>query len=169
MIYEKCRNILLKEFELIQNAVIVQDKIRTAISDKEWAVFETHLGTLNSIESNLESLEKEREKLFGVCETLNHEKSFSQNLDEKGVFYTLVALLPDNERNDLTTIYQSLKFEALKLRIANEALLTHVGEIKSTLNDFFAMAFPQRCSKIYNKEGIQSANDMSSMVLNRSF
>jgi len=169
MIYEKCRDILLKEFELIQNAVVTQDKIRNAIAEKEWTVFETNIGALNAIEVKIESLEKEREQLFTVFETIVREKNFSQNLDEKGLFYSLLELLPENEKKDLSQIYQSLKFESLKLRIANEALLTHIGEIKSTLNDFFALAFPQRCAKIYNKEGIHSSNDMSSMVLNRSF
>jgi len=169
MIYEKCRDILLKECELIQNAALVQDKIRQAVSNKEWAVFEDNMNVMNSIESKMEGLEFEREQLFTVFETLLHQKGFSETLDAKGRFYKLVALLPESERNDLTSIYRSLKLEALKLKIANDALFAYLGEIKSTLNDFFSLAFPERCGKMYTKSGSHYSNELSSMVLNRSF
>jgi len=169
MIYEKCRDILLKECELIQNAVILQDKIRVAVSNKEWTVFEENLGIMNSIECKIESLETEREQLFTVFKTLERQRGFSENLDAKGSFYALAAVLPENERNDLTSIYRSLKLEALKLRIANDALFAYLSEIKSTLNDFFSLAFPERCGKMYTREGTHFSNELSSVVLNKSF
>jgi len=169
MIYEKCRDILLKECELIQNAGFVQEKIRQAVSDKEWAVFEDNLSAMNSIQSKMENLEHEREQLFTVFETLLHQKGFSETLDAKGRFYKLVALLPENERNELTSIYRSLKMEAIKLKIANDALFVYLGEIKSTLKDFFSLAFPERCGKMYTKSGAHYSNELSSVVLNRSF
>jgi predicted transposase YbfD/YdcC len=137
--------------------------------NREWAVFEDNLGAMNAIESKMEHLETERELLFSVNETLEHQRGFSENLDAKGRFYALAALLPDEQRNDLTSIYRSLKLEALKLRIANDALMTYITEIKATLNDFFALAFPHRCGKVYTKEGTHFSNELSSMVLNRSF
>ena len=169
MIYEKCRDILLKQSELVQKAVFVQEKIRLAVTKKEWTVFEDNLTVMNSIESKMESLETEREQLFSVFETLVHQEGFSHTLDSKGRFYKLVAMLPENQRNDLTSIYRSLKIEAMKLKIANEALFTYLSEIKSTLNDFFSLAFPERCGKVYTKTGNHFSNELSSMVLNRSF
>ena len=169
MIYEKCKNILLKECELVQKAVFVQEKIRAAVDNKEWTVFEDHLSVMNSLESNMANLESEREQLFYVIETLVHQQGFSETLDAKGRFYKMVALLPENQRIELTAIYRSLKLEAMKLRIANNALLTYLTEIKSTLNDFFALAFPDRCGKMYTKSGTHFSNELSSMVLNRSF
>jgi len=169
MIYEKCREILLKQSELIQNAAFVQEKIRLAVTNKEWIVFEDNLTVMNSIQSKMESLETEREQLFTVFETLVHQDGFSQTLDSKGRFYKLSAMLPEDQRNELTSIYRSLKIEAMKLKIANEALFTYLSEIKSTLNDFFALAFPERCGKVYTKNGNHYSNELSSMVLNRSF
>jgi len=55
MIYEKCRDILLQECELIQNAVVEQEKIRQAVTDREWTVFEDHLSAMNSLESKIET------------------------------------------------------------------------------------------------------------------
>jgi len=169
MIYEKCRDILLQECELIQNAVVEQEKIRQAVTAREWSVFEDHLGAMNSIESKIETLEKEREQLFTVFKTLIHQKSFSENLDAKGQFYALVTLLPENQRNELTSIYRSLKIEAIKLRMANESLFAYLSGIKSTLKDFFDLAFPERGGKMYTKDGMHFSNDMQSIFLNRSF
>jgi len=169
MIYEKCRNILMQEFELIQNAVILQDKIRQAVTERQWAVFEDNLNSMNAIESKLESLEIEREHLFSVFKTLVHQKTFTDNLDFNGSFYSLVALLPENERDDLSSIYHSLKVEAANLKLENESLMTYLNGVKSALKDFFDMAFPERGGNMYTKTGSHFTNDMRSMVLNRSF
>ena len=169
MIYEKCRDILLQECELIQNAAAVQEKIRLAVTEREWTVFEDHLSSMNAIENKIVSLENEREQLFSVYETLIHQKSFSDNLDAKGRFYALVSMLPENQRNDLTSIYRSLKLESIKLRLANETLMTYLAGVKSTLKDFFDLAFPERAGKMYTNRGTHSANDMSSMVFNSRF
>jgi len=169
MIYEKCRDILLQEFELIQNAVIVQENIRMAVIDRQWTVFEGNLSAMNSIENKLVNLEVEREQLFSVYKTLIHQQGFSDNLDDKGRFHALVAILPENQRNDLTSIYRSLKIEAIKLKMANEALLVYINGVKSTLKEFFDLAFPERGGNIYTKSGTHFSNDMRSMVLNRSF
>ena len=169
MIYEKCRDILLQECELIQNAIVEQEKIRQAVTDREWTVFEDHLGAMNSIESKIETLEREREQLFTVFKALIHQKSFSDNLDAKGQFYAWVILLPENQRNELTSIYRSLKIEAIKLRMANESLFAYLSGIKSTLKDFFDLAFPERGGKMYTREGMHFSNDMQSIFLNRSF
>jgi len=169
MIYEKCRDILLQEFELVQNAVFIQEKIRIAVTDRDWGLFEDNLSSMNAIESRLTNLESEREQLFSVFKTLVHQQSFSETLDAKGHFYALVALLPENQRNDLTSIYRSLKMESIKLRMANDALLSYINGMKSTLNDFFDLAFVERGGKMYTKDGTHFSHDMSSMVLNRSF
>jgi hypothetical protein len=169
MIYEKCRDILLQECELIQNAAVMQEKIRLAVTEREWTVFEDHLSAMNAIESKIETLEAEREQLFLVFETLIHQKSFSENLDAKGRFYALVSMLPENQRNDLTSIYRSLKIESIKLRMANDALMTYLSGVKTTLKDFFDLAFPERAGKMYTNRGTHSLNDMRSMVLNRRF
>jgi len=169
MIYEKCRNILLQESELIQNASAVQEKIRLAVTSRELTDFENHLNAMNAIESKLIVLEDEREKLFTVFETLVHERHFSATLDAKGRFYTLVSMLPENQRNDLTSIYRSLKVETIKLRMANEALMAYLNGVKETLKDFFALAFPGRYGKMYTNQGTSFSHDMRCMVLNSSF
>jgi len=169
MIYEKCREILLKEFELVQNAGIIQEKIRFAVIGREWADFETNLSAMNAIESKLESLENERDQLFSVFKTVKHQQGFSENLDEKGQFYALVSRLPAEQRNDLTSIYRGLKVEAIKLKMANDTLINYVNGIKSTLKEFLDLAFVERGGKMYTKNGTHFSHDMRSMVLNQSF
>jgi len=169
MMYEKCRDILLQECELIQNAVLIQEKIRAAVTEREWTDFDTHLNSMNSIENKLTNLENERENLFLVYQSLIREKVFCDNLDEKGQFMELMALLPQKQGEELTEIYRSLKMESIKLRISNDALMTYITGVKSTLQEFFDLAFPERGGKMYTKDGTHFSNDMRSMVLNRSF
>ena len=159
----------MRECELIQNAVFVQEKIRLAVVNREWTVFEDHLSAMNAIENSLGKLESEREQLFTVFEALVRQKSFSDNLDAKGRFYALVCVLPESQRNDLTSIYRSLKLESIKLRIENDALMTYLTGIKETLKDFFDLAFPDRYGKMYTNQGTHFSHDMRSMVLNTRF
>jgi hypothetical protein len=169
MIYEKCRDILLRECELIQNASVIQEKIRLAVIEKDWTLFEDNLSVMSEIELKMEGMEQEREQLFSVFEAIIHQRSFAETLDAKGRFYKLVALLPENQRNDLTSIYRNLKVESIKLRLANDALMTYLNGIKATLKDFFDLAFPDRAGKMYTKHGTHFSHDMRSMVLNSRF
>ena len=81
----------------------------------------------------------------------------------------MTAHLPAEQRNDLTSIYRSLKLEALKLRMANDVLMGYLGSVKASLTDFFELAFPDRGGKMYTPQGTRFSHDMRSMVLNRTF
>jgi len=93
----------------------------------------------------------------------------SAQADAKGRFYALVSHLCEEERNELSAIYRNLKLEALKLRMANEALMAYIIGIKTTISDFITLAFPQRAGKMYTKNGSHISHDMRNIVLNRSF
>jgi len=169
MIYEKCRNILLEECELIQEAFAIQEKLKFAVIEREWTDFERHIDDMNNIENRLASLEDERHQLFSAFEALTRSNIINNRADAKGRFYSMVSLLPENQRNDLTSIYRSLKLDTLKLRMANEAFMGYLAGIKSTLKEFFECAFPDRAGKMYTRDGTHLSHDMRSMVLNRSF
>ncbi|MCL2181073.1 MAG: hypothetical protein FWB83_08090 [Treponema sp.] len=169
MIYEKCRDILLRECEQIQNAAFIQKKIRHAVTNQEWNEFEEHILAMNSVESKILELETERENILEIYKSIVHQEAFSHVLDAKGRFYALVSYLPANQRNELTSIYRSLKIESIKLRMANDSLLAYLSGIQETVKDFFALAFPDRCAKTYTKKGMQFSHEMRSMVLNTSF
>ena len=167
--YEKCRDILLQESELIQNAAFIHEKIRLAVTGKDWTVFDDQLSAMNEIELKMEGLEKEREKLFSVYEALVHQTNFSKTLDAKGRFFRLVSSLPQEQRTELTSIYRSLKIESIKLRMANDTLMTYLNGVKTALKDFFDLAFPERAGKTYTNLGTHFSHDMRSMVLNSQF
>jgi len=169
MIYEKCKDILLRERELVQNAVIEQEKMRIAVFNREWEGFEANVSALTVIERQLAEMEEEREQLFCAFEALLQHKNSLYNKDGKGRFYAMVALLPENQRNELTSIYRGLKMDTLSLRIANEALRTYLGGIKNTIREFFDKAFPEYAGKMYTPKGTHHSHDMRSMVLNQSF
>jgi hypothetical protein len=170
MDYEKCREILLKECELVQNAAAIQKKIQDAVANREWTDFEDHFKAMNAVEGEFMVLENKRESLFIEFEAARGRRIVSPELnDAKGRFYAMTACLPADQRNDLTAIYRSLKLEVLKLRMANDALGSYLGGVKASLAEFFELAFPDRGGKMYTSQGTHLSHDMRSVVLNQRF
>ncbi|MCL2066013.1 MAG: hypothetical protein FWG99_00925 [Treponema sp.] len=169
MSYEKCREILLKETELIQNATDLQKKMQDAVSKREWTDFEGHFSSISAMESEILALEKEREGLFHDFNTGDGKKKTNRMPDPKGQFYAMTALLPAEQRNDLTDIYRSLKLKALKMRLTNDAFMHHLINIRESLSEFFKLVFPDRSGKMYTSDGTHLSHDMRSIVLNKRF
>ncbi|GHV94722.1 hypothetical protein AGMMS50293_10420 [Spirochaetia bacterium] len=170
MMFEKCREILLRECELIQKAASLQKLIEEAVRNREWTDFEGHFIALNGVEQDIGLMEKEREGLFANFAAADALNANGPDLnDDKGRFYAMVSRLPAEERNELTGIYRSLKLEALKLRMANDTLMSYLSGARATLADFLEHAFPDRGGRIYTKNGAPLSHDMRSMVLNRIF
>jgi hypothetical protein len=170
MFYEKCKEILLKQIELIMEATVMQDKIRLAVLNREWEGFDNNISVIYGIEKKLSFLENEREEIFAAFETMNQITSIkADDINVKSRFYSIACKLPETQRNELTEIYRSLKMETMKLRIANEDYMSYLAGIRTMIKDFFDIAFPERGGKIYTPQGTHLSHDMSSMMLNQSF
>ena len=171
MEFEKCRDILLREHEAVAQAVALQKLIEKAALSREWALFDTRMTELNGYCAGLSELEREREALFStalqkpdaVC-----PQTVALAGGDTGRFYTLAMRFEPRQRSELGDIYRSLKLEALKLRLANDALLKYLNEFKTTMNGFFEMAFPDRGGKMYTPWGKPVSHDMRSLVVNQS-
>ena len=173
MDFEKCKEILLREHEAVAKAAILQKTIEKAAIDREWVDFETKLQTLNTYCTALSEMDKEREALFSVESENNNSLNDAHRAVElaggdKGRFYTLCMRFSPQERGELCEIYRSLKFEALKLRLAGDTLLGYLNDTRVTMAGFFELAFPDRSGKIYTPHGAHVSHDMRSMVLNKS-
>jgi hypothetical protein len=153
MVFEQCRDILLKEVELVQIIAGLQEIIREAVTSRQWTDFEGHFDALGRIKAEFAALESEREGLFGNTTR----------------FYALTAQLPADQRSELTAIFRSLKLETLRMQMVGESLMEYISEARSTIADFFGAAFPDRGGKIYTPHGVPVSHDMRSMVLNRAF
>jgi len=171
MEFEKCRDILIREHEAIASASALQKLVEEAVKNRDWSHFEAHLNALNSHSAALAEMEREREALFAMYSSQAQVQSgMSVELagGDKGRFYTLCMRYTPQQRSELSDIYRSLKFEALKLRFANDALLMYLNEIRTTMAGFFELIFPDRGGKMYTPRGIPVSHDMRSMVLNKS-
>jgi hypothetical protein len=171
--YEQCKEILLKEHEAVAAAAALQTLIQTAVLKREWTDFEAHLVKLNEMSVQIAGLERERETLFAGFEAKTEENSLNRSHlpvelagGDRGRFYTLCQRFSPSERAEIGEIYRGLKLEALKLRLANDAMLEYLGEIRTTMTGFFELAFPDRGGKIYTPRGTPVSHDMRSMVLN---
>ena len=160
MVFEKCKAILLKEYELVRRISGLQNLVYEAVINRDWNGFEANFSRLGEIGKEFSVLEHERERVFaGILP----ESEASER------FYSLTAGLPPEQRRELTEIYRNLKMETLKVKIAGETIMNYIAGARATVAGFFEAAFPDRKGKIYTPYGTPVSHDMRSMVLNRSF
>jgi hypothetical protein len=174
--YNKCREILIKEHEAVAKAAALQKLVHEAVQKREWAHFEAHFADLGAISGEIAALEREREAVFagfsgeaaplaGQPLAVPHAVELAGG--DAGRFYALCMHFTPEQRAEIGAVYRGLKLEALKLRMANDALLEYVGGMRATLTEFFELAFPDRGGKIYTPRGTPVSHDMRSMVLNQ--
>jgi hypothetical protein len=153
MVFEQCRDIFLKETELVQQIAGLQNCIREAVLNRNWTDFESHFTALAGIKTELSALENRRERIF----------------NSSARFYALASQLPPEQRAVLTAIYRGLKIETLRVQMAGESLMEYIIEARATIAGFFAIAFPDRGGKMYTPHGVPVSHDMRSVVVNRAF
>ena len=154
MEFEQCRDILLKESELVRRIARLQEHIRDAVINRNWTDFEGHFADLGLMREEFSALENERERLFsGVQDS----------------FYAFASRFPAAQRGELSEIYRGLKLEVLNTQVAGEVLMAYIAGARATMAGFFEIAFPDRGGKMYTPYGIPVSHDMRSMVLNRCF
>ena len=156
MVFEECKEILLKESELVQRIADLQNHIREAVVNRNWTDFEGHFKVLGEMGEEFSALESEREQLF-------------DGIQGGDGFYTVVSRFPAAQRSELADIYRNLKLDVLKVQLAGEELMAYIASARATMTGFFEAAFPDRGGKIYTPHGIPVSHDMRSMVLNRCF
>ena len=165
MEFEKCKDILLRETGLVRRIALIQEQIREAVINRNWADFESRFSVLGEIGNEFAVLENERDELFSQGEVSGRE----DDNDGKGKFYFFAARFPEERRNELTSVYRTLKLETLRVQSAGEDLMGFIAGARAALAGFFEIAFPDRGGKIYTQCGRPITHDMRSMVLNRTF
>jgi len=160
MVFEMCRDILLKEHELVQRIAGLQNLIWEAVIKRDWADFEGYFGDLNKVGDEFSALEAERERFFS---------EFQDESGDLSGFYALAARFPADQRAEITEIYRGLKLETLRVQMFGETIMGYIAGARATIAGFFEIAFPDRGGKLYTPNGIPVSHDMRSMVLNQCF
>jgi hypothetical protein len=199
MEFEKCKNILLQELTLVRQIASLQEQVRGAVLSRNWTDFDRHFNVLGEIGGEITALETGREALFDQCQTdqeqfdqgqmqfdfgqtdfgqtSRHPPVYGRDVhvrvegqtDAKGRFYAFAANFPDEQRNELTEIYRTLKRETLKVQMDGQSLMSFITGARAAVAGFVEIAFPERHGKIYSPYGKAMSHDMRSMVVNRTF
>jgi hypothetical protein len=157
----RCADVLRQETALLERLAAAQEVVRNAVFAREWADLETMLARLAAYGSDFELLEAERARLFAEFANNGGER-------ESVGFYALASRLADADRRELTELYRRLKLDALKVRLANDALTTYLSDARATLSGFMDAAFPDRKGRLYSRRGRTVHPEMRSIVLDRS-
>jgi len=159
---ERCADVLRQETALLARLSGAQEVVRNAVFARDWADLESMLSRLDAYGHEFALLEAERARVFAeIAPIVGAER-------ESVGFYALVSRLEPLMRRELTELYRRLKLDALKVRLANDALSTYLADARSTLSDFMDAAFPDRKGRIYSRRGTAVHAEMRSLVLDRS-
>jgi hypothetical protein len=160
--YEQKKQLLERESELLGKITDAQAAVKNAVTKREWTDFEALLLSLNDYKEQFEVLETERIALFAgsIPEGLSADGDMPH-------FYTTISHLPEDQRREIANVYRNIKERALKVRLANDALLLYLDEAKATTNAFLKAAFPERKGGVYSRQGKKVSADMRSMVLDQ--
>jgi hypothetical protein len=159
--YERCLGVLNQEIDLLKKISRVQDSVKQAVLEREWADFDWKIAEINQFGQEFGELDTERTGLFTA---LAAEKA--AYLGPLPPFYALAAKLPENERRELFGLYRTLKMETLKMRALNEGFLRYLYEAKTMAAAYMDAVFPARGGKVYTRKGGEAAREFKSMVLN---
>ena len=172
MEFERCRDILMQESELVQKVGSLQDIIYGEVVGRDWSDFEAHFDALEEMRLQLADLEYERERIFSkwLCDNDIDDSADGSDADLSFRFYAFVAHLSPEQRREITDVYRRLKVQTLRVRSASETLMSYIAGARTTMSGFFDAAFPEtRTAKTYSPYGTQVSNDMRSMVLNQRY
>jgi len=155
MEYEKCRDILFEQLDLVRRIGALQDRVYREAVGQDWAGIEEHFAVLDGYGRELAAVEERREKAFP---------------DDGGRgFYFLAARLAEPGRRELSDLYRKLKLEMLRVKAGGEALTGFIAASRAALTALFQAAFPSGPGKTYSPQGTQASGDLRSMVVNQSF
>ncbi|MDR0562390.1 MAG: hypothetical protein LBG73_06840 [Spirochaetaceae bacterium] len=163
---EKTFLILQLQTEIMEKIAAIQESVRNAVINRQWTDFESLLRTMNRYGDQFQELESQRTALF--ADLFKHEENSENRQDQDKSFYTAASRLPEEERRGLTELYRNLKLRTLKVRMANESLVTYLDEAKTTVDSFLDAACPDRKNRFYSRRGVKVPADMRSMVINHS-
>jgi hypothetical protein len=165
---EKTLLILQLQTEIMEKIAAIQESVRNAVINRQWTDFESLLSTMNRYGDQFQVLEAERAALFAGFLEPDKLPETKQDKEYQVDFYKAVSRLPEDQRQELTEMYRNLKLRTLKVRMANDSLVSYLSEAKTTVDSFLDAACPDRKTRFYSRWGAKVSTDMRSIVVNHS-
>jgi hypothetical protein len=159
-LHDRSMSVLIRETDILTKIASLQDEIRKGVLNRDWGNFEDLMAAVNGLNTEFTALEGERERIFA---------EFSGNGDEKSRFYALVAGFPPELRNSITGAYRKLKFETIKIKMNNDALLGFLNEARTVVAQYLEIAIPDKRGRLYSSRGTKVQPASRNIVLNHRF
>ena len=160
--FEKCVSVFSQEIATAKKISLIQDSVYQAVMAQEWVDFEWKIAEINQLGNDFILLESQRVELISAL-----NKKFQAGDGSEPSFSELIAGLPVDECRTLTGLYNELKTETLELKACNNNFTIYLNEIKNITTALLEVFLPAKSGKLYNRKGVQTAEDLRSMVLNR--
>jgi hypothetical protein len=162
--FDRCILVLKSEIGLLKEIFAVQDKVRQAVMNREWADFDEKTHEIDRLSEEFALLEHERSQLFSDL----GDSDSSCDIGEKP-FHAAIIILPIEQRRELSYLYRELKTETRKMQAVNETFVAYLNEAKTLVTAYLEAACPTRGGKLYTRKGRKVSQDLRSIVINNSF
>ncbi|MCL2602295.1 MAG: flagellar export chaperone FlgN [Treponema sp.] len=156
--FQNCVRVVTDQIALLKKISQIQQAVRQAVIDKEWADFDEKTAEVNRLGEEFATLEEQRARLFSVL-----PNSSGQPL------YAVILRLPLEESRELSRLYRELKTEALKAKYAGESFLLYINEAKAMATAYLQAVCPERGGKLYSRKGRTVSQDLKSIIFNNQF
>jgi hypothetical protein len=153
--YASCVSVLNGEIEILKKISAVQDMVRKAVMNREWADFDEKNNELTRLGEEFAQLEDKRALLFSAL--------------VESSFYAAILELPGEQRMALSRLYRELKTETMKINAMNETFLVYLNEAKSLASAYLEAVCPARGGKLYTRKGRKVTHDLRSIVFNNRY
>ena len=160
-----CVLLFNQEISLLQRMCHIQDSVRESVMAREWTDFDWKIAEINQLGEEFNNLEAER---IIIIEALKEKfKVNTQNEEATPSFYTLIANLPQDQNQELASLFRELKMETLRLKSQNEIFTAYLNEIKTVAAAWMEAIFPVQGGKLYTRKGQEAGSGLRSVVLSQ--
>ncbi len=149
---------LRQEAQTLKDFAALQKNLQQAISKRQWAELNKEIDALRCLADKIEVMEENRLQAFELLrEALNAE--------QREGFTAVVVRLPAAERDELISLYRSLKAAVIRVKASAGLLSYYIGSMSDALRQIIEELFPHRKGKLYSRAGkTREAGDESLML-----
>jgi hypothetical protein len=155
---ENLKELLNREVELLESFAREEQKLQSAIVDREWDRLEYIVNEMSEASERVLAVETERHE----CYTRVREELGCEAQDS---FYDFASRLELGDRMEISELYRRLKVAVMRVQALTGGIGSYITSATSAIRDVLDELYPQRKGRIYSRAGHHTAPDDRAMVV----
>ena len=157
---EKIEHILQQQIIVIKEVYAHQKALAECVRNRSWEGVEQCV--LKSTEASNKFLKLDKQCFLFL-------NQIDPDTEDTSDFYGYTAQLPDEQRQKLNRLYQTLKQQVSLSKIENDMLTTYVSHVQSLVDDMMQAAAVGNKTPFYTPTGAPTQSNYSSLIIDTVF